>query len=118
MANRGGEYTFPTLRVNNIIDITFIIPLTPSSIFPKNWRVLSEESFSYHKYLTFELGEFVEEMKLTLRLNLVAQGWCKATQGRTGVAQGYARRHRSGAGSVDQCTGEQRRHKKIKISII
>ncbi len=45
-----------------------INPSTPSSLFPKNWRVLSEEGYSDHKYLAFELGEFEAEVKLTHKL--------------------------------------------------
>ena len=52
---------------------------TSNSLFPRNWRVLSEESFSDHKYLAFELGEFKEETKLTRKLKGV--NWQKITEG-------------------------------------
>ncbi len=54
VTNSGGEYTFSTSRANSIIDITLVNPSTSNSLFPRNWRVLSEESFSDHKYLAFE----------------------------------------------------------------
>ncbi len=79
VANSGGEYTFSTSRANSIIDITLINPSTPSSLFPKNWRVLAEESFFDHKYLSFELGEFEKEVKLTRKLKGV--DWPKFTVG-------------------------------------
>ena len=79
LANRGGEYTFFTLRANSIIDITLVNPSTSNSLFPRNWRVLSEESFSDHKYLAFELGDFEEEKKLTRKLKGV--DWQKFTEG-------------------------------------
>ncbi len=79
VASSGGEYTFSTSRANSIIDITLINPLTPSSFFPKNWRVLAEESFSDHKYLAFELWDFEEEIKLTCKLKGV--DWQKFTEG-------------------------------------
>ncbi len=79
MANSGGEYTFSTSRANSIIDITLVNPPTSNSFFPKNWRVLSEESFSDHKYLAFELGEFDEEIRLTRKLKGV--DWQKFTEG-------------------------------------
>ncbi len=41
--------------------------------------MLSEESFSDHKYLAFELGEFEEEIKLTRKLKGV--DWQKFTDG-------------------------------------
>ncbi len=41
--------------------------------------MLSEESFSDHKYLAFELGEFEEEIKLTRKLKGV--DWQIFTEG-------------------------------------
>ncbi len=79
VANTAGEYTFSTSRANSIIDITLVNPPTSNSFFPKNWRVLSEESFSDHKYLAFELGEFDEEIRLTRKLKGV--DWQKFTEG-------------------------------------
>ncbi len=69
VANTGGKYTFSTLRENSIIYITLVNSSTSNSLFPRNWRVLPEESFSDHKYLIFELGEFKEEIKITRKLN-------------------------------------------------
>ncbi len=79
VANSGGECTFSTSRANSIIDITIVNPPTSNSFFPKNWKVLSEESFSNHKYLAFKLGEFEEEIKLTRKLKGV--DWQKFTEG-------------------------------------
>ncbi len=79
VANSSGECTFSTSRVNSIIDITLVNPSTSKSLFPRDWRVLSEESFSDHKYFTFELGEFEEEIKLTRKLKGV--DWQKFTEG-------------------------------------
>ncbi len=42
VANRGGEFTFSTSRANSIIDSTLVNSLTSNSLFPRNWRVLSE----------------------------------------------------------------------------
>ncbi len=79
VANSGGEFTFSTSRANIIIDITLVNFPTSNSLFPQNWRVLSEESFSDHKYFAFELGEFEEETKLTR--NLKGVEWQKFTEG-------------------------------------
>ncbi len=79
VANSGGEYTFSTSRANSIIDITLVNSSTSNSIFPRNWRVLSEESFSDHKYLSFKLGEFEEEINLSRKLKGV--DWPKITEG-------------------------------------
>ncbi len=62
IANSGGEYTVSTSQENSIIGITLTNPSTPSSFLPRSLRVLSEESYSDHKYLAFELGEFEEEV--------------------------------------------------------
>ncbi len=79
VANSGGEYTFSTMRVNSTIDIALANPSTPSGLLPRNWRVLSKESYSDHKYLAFELAEFEEEVKLTHKLKGV--NWQKFTKG-------------------------------------
>ncbi len=79
LANSGGEYTFSTLRASSISDITLNNLLTPSSLFPKNWRVLAQESFFDHKYLAFKLREFEEEMKLTCKVKGV--DWQKFMDG-------------------------------------
>ncbi len=79
MANSGGEYTFSISQTNSTIDITLINPLITSSLFPKNWRVLAEESFSNHKYFAFKLGEFKVQVKLTCKLKGV--DWQKFTEG-------------------------------------
>ncbi len=68
VANSGGESTFSTSRANSIIDITLVTSSTSNSLFPRNWRVLSEESISDHNNLAFELGEFEEEIKLNLQI--------------------------------------------------
>ncbi len=62
VVNRGGGYTFSTSRANSIIDIRLVNFSTSNCLFPRDWRVLSGESF---KYLAFELGEFGEETKHT-----------------------------------------------------
>lgn len=57
--NAGTEPTFQTVRAKSVIDVTCANTWAMQKLNICDWMVLSETSFSDHKYISFEMGNYV-----------------------------------------------------------
>ena len=67
--NCGSEPTFQTVRAQSIIDVTVVNSHAMRTLNVNGWEVLSEESFSDHRYIYFSIGKYApkEEMYRNLK---------------------------------------------------